>query len=581
MTTTTLPTAYAITKPVTVKPDAIATGAATALMEDFVNGVLRRVDRLLAEGLPPLDSDGIAAYERISDDTEGRKLGVTRQREDNVGMGERDGVTIPEHAMFRDNDRGASDRSKKPRLAFERLIAYVLLGQVHTIYAYSNSRLTRRPLEYELLIRLHAKTGVRYATKVSGSDDLATADGRMVARFKAAADAGEAERTAERVARAAEQSRLAGKAAGGLRPFGYQHDKVTPHPVEAAMIRQAAADLIDGKATLRSVARDWQATGVETIVTQAMRAKAAVAADAIATAEAVAIEAREAGDIPAVKAAEAEAAVATEERAECLTKVKAWHPNVIRQLLRNPRLAGWRTYKKGIARDATGARIRGQWEPLIDQETHDRLTVILNRPATARQRGARGSRVYECTGILRCGICMSPMHGARWARGGTDTTTHRYRCLGSTDRPHTVDVGGNKTDALVAGLVLDRMSRVQVDTTPPPFHGDDRLAEIETLLSDLNAGWKAGRVKGPRYFALSEDLEAEQVALETEQAEHVAATMGPRVDRVTPERWETMSPGERRTAIEGVLVAVIVKPATDRGPKLNPGRFEPIWREAA
>jgi site-specific DNA recombinase len=549
MTATTLPVPP-LTRPQNVQPVDVAPGAATALMEDFVNGVLRRVDRLIAEGLPPLNSGGIAGYERISDDTEGRKLGVTRQREDNLTMAARDGVELPEHAMFRDNDRGASDRSKKPRFEFERLVAYVLLGEVHTIYAYSNSRLTRRPLEYELFIRLHAKTGVRFVTMRSGSDNLGDADGRMVARFKAAADAGEAERTAERVGRAAEQSRLAGKAAGGLRPFGYQADKVTPHPVEAAMIREAAAALIDGRATLRSIARDWQASGVETIVTQAMRAKAA----------------------------EAET---EEERREYLAKVKAWHPNVVRQLLRNPRLAGWRTYKRAMARDALGQPIRGQWEPIIDQETHDRLTAILNRPAAARQRGARGARVYPSTGILRCGICLGAMHGARWSRGGTDTTTHRYKCAGSIDRPHTIDVGGNKTDDLIAEIVLDRLADKQFDVTPPPFDGDERLAEIGAQLTELNDAYAEGRIKGARYIAMTERLEALQDDLMAERERYIAAMVGPKIKRVTREEWDAMSPGQRRVVAESVLEAVIVKPAVNRSPKLDAARFEPVYREFA
>lgn len=185
-------------------------GTAAALMDDFVNGILRRVDRHIAEGLPPLGST-VASYERISDDREGKELGVARQREDTTELAAQDGHTIPEQAKFQDNDLGASTRSRKPRPDFERLMAYVISGQVKVVYAYSNSRLTRRPMELELLIRVADRAGVQYRTKASGSDDLATADGRMVARIKAAVDAAEAERTGERVARTHLQSAQAGK----------------------------------------------------------------------------------------------------------------------------------------------------------------------------------------------------------------------------------------------------------------------------------------------------------------------------------------------------------------------------------
>jgi len=64
---------------------------------------------------------------------------------------------------------------------------------------------------------------VLIATVRSGMEDLTTADGRMVARIRASVDAAEAERTAERVARAAEQRRQTGKLHGGPRIFGYVH----------------------------------------------------------------------------------------------------------------------------------------------------------------------------------------------------------------------------------------------------------------------------------------------------------------------------------------------------------------------
>jgi site-specific DNA recombinase len=161
----------------------------------------------------------VCIYCRISKDREGEALGVNRQEEDCRKLADRLGALVGR--VYIDNDISASTRSKKRRPEYEDMLEATRHGDWDLILSYSNSRLTRRPLELEGLIVLHERTGVRINTVVSGSDDLSTADGRMIARIKAAVDAAEAERTAERVARALQQRRENGKPAGGQPIFGY------------------------------------------------------------------------------------------------------------------------------------------------------------------------------------------------------------------------------------------------------------------------------------------------------------------------------------------------------------------------
>lgn len=88
-------------------------------------------------------------------------------------------------------------------------------GKFEVIVFYYTSRLTRRPMEYERLISLVDSHHVRLASVVSGEVDLTRADGRFVARVLASADAAEAERISERVARAARQRAEQGESHGG------------------------------------------------------------------------------------------------------------------------------------------------------------------------------------------------------------------------------------------------------------------------------------------------------------------------------------------------------------------------------
>jgi site-specific DNA recombinase len=205
-------------------------------------------------------------YVRISDDREGRELGVERQRKDCRALLERLGWTLhPDKAEYNDNDCGASSKSRKIRHDYARLLAAVRAGEVDGIAYYSNSRLTRRPLEYEDIIQLVEDTGVKLTSCVSGQDDLTTADGRMNGRIRASIDAAEAERISERVRRTFVQHREAGRPhSTGMRPFGYQTGGLVAEPREADAIRDGAAMVLAG-GSLGDVMRGWNLAGIRPV----------------------------------------------------------------------------------------------------------------------------------------------------------------------------------------------------------------------------------------------------------------------------------------------------------------------------
>lgn len=170
---------------------------------------------------PPVVGPPLVAgvYLRISDDAEGLELGVRRQDDDSTALAITKGAT--EVRRYCDNDIGASTRSKKRRPDFEQMMADAEAGLIQMIAYVSNSRVTRRPAEYERIIKVVETTGVRLESVKSGSIDLTTADGRMLGRILAAADAGEAERIGERVARKHEERRANGLSHGGNQVLGY------------------------------------------------------------------------------------------------------------------------------------------------------------------------------------------------------------------------------------------------------------------------------------------------------------------------------------------------------------------------
>lgn len=285
-------------------------------------------------------------YARISDDPEGLALGITRQVEDCRTRAQRDGYDVT--VVYPENDRGASTRSKKHRPKYDDMLDAIRAGQLDVVIAYSNSRLTRRPMEFEELIKLHEQTGVRYLTVVSGDDDLATADGRMVARIKAAVDAAEAERISERVARAALQRAEQGRGNGGGRPYGWSaEDRRKLDPFEHAVILEASERLLAGE-SVRSVVRDLNDKGIPTA------------------------------------------------RWHPPLTITPWSPTALRGLMANPRLDGTRIYKGEIVG-------KGDWQPALSEGTARQLRDLLTDPLRRTSPGNVARNLL--TGIARCGLC--------------------------------------------------------------------------------------------------------------------------------------------------------------------------------
>jgi site-specific DNA recombinase len=293
-----------------------------------------------------------AIYCRISNDPEGLALGVERQREDCIELARERGIEVPPERILIENDRGASTRSKKARPEYDHLRQMVLDGTIKAVVFYSNSRLTRRPKEFEDWIELHEKTRVELVSKVSGNDDLGTADGRMVARIKASVDAAEAERISERVRRSFEQRRASGKVAtGGPRPFGFAASASNPVVIseEAEAIRHACRLVLSG-ATLGQVATEWTERGLKPI------------------------------------------------------RAASWTRDSVRSVLRSPRVAGLVAHKGEVVG-------KGDFEAIVDRVTWEAVVQALDHGP----KPTSNARVHLLAGFVFCGVCGNRMYSSNAA----------------------------------------------------------------------------------------------------------------------------------------------------------------------
>jgi DNA invertase Pin-like site-specific DNA recombinase len=311
-----------------------------------------------------------AIYKRISDDREGRELGISRQDQDLRQLADQQGYTIV--AEYADNDIGASTRSRKSRPGYAKMIKDAEAGAFGIILAYTSSRLTRRPLEHEGQIRLAEQHGIRFEFVRSPSFDLATAAGRQIARMLAAQDAAESEIIGERVTRARRQQAEQGRFGGGGRRFGFEPDGITRREDECKIIAECANAIIRG-ASLRGLTRDLREAGIPTVTGG------------------------------------------------------HWNPQSLRDILLRPRNAGRMVYQDQIIGTAP-------WKPIVNPDVHDRVVRILTNPERDMRAGTAprwlGSGLYRCG---TCSAKMEITIGGRSPRYRCKASTHLARAQQPVD----------------------------------------------------------------------------------------------------------------------------------------------------
>jgi len=187
-------------------------------------------------------------------------LGVARQIEDCERLAERKGWRVVE--QYVDDDVSAWSGRKRPQYA--RSLEDLEAGAIDGLLVYDLDRLHRQPSELESFIELCARLRLTNVASVSGDIDLTTSDGQFQARILGAVAKKESDDKSRRIRRKHEEIAAGGKVSGGgNRPYGYEADKLSVRPAEAAVVAECAKRLLAGE-PVRSIARDLNERGVTT-----------------------------------------------------------------------------------------------------------------------------------------------------------------------------------------------------------------------------------------------------------------------------------------------------------------------------
>jgi site-specific DNA recombinase len=390
-------------------------------------------------------------------------------------------------------------------------------GEFTALLVWHTDRLYRSMKDLERLIEIADAHHVSIKTVQGGDLDLTTSAGRMVARIFGSVARQESEHTSERRQRANDQKAAAGKWRTANRPFGYgarfrcrdtecgcggYHEIGTsgePLEPEATMFKTAVVDVLAGK-SIKQVAREWNAAGV--VGTRGFPFTA---------------------------------------------------PNV-RRLLINPRYAALNVHN--------GKEVGpGNWEALIDVDTHRGLVAFLGDPA--RIICTAFEKKYVGSGTYRCGVCGGPLRHAM--AGGRNAGQRKYECRKSN--AHVV-VSGVPLDELVEMAVLKLLSDSDIhrrlgDDTVDVGALHTRRAALQARLNELAAMFAEGAIDGPQLRRGTSELRTQLAGVDSVLAElartsPTAKLLADGGDRLA-EQWADASPDVRGKIVDELLVVTVNK----------------------
>jgi site-specific DNA recombinase len=415
-------------------------------------------------------------------------------------------------------DNDRSASNGQPRPAYSRLLADIRAGLIDAVVVWDLDRLHRRPAELEEFIDLADEKRLALAT-VGGDTDLSSDGGRLFARIKGAVAKAEVERKSARQKRANQQQRAAGKwLRAGHRPFGYTKIGEPLEP-EASMLRQAATDVLAGR-SLRSIAIAWNQQGVTT------------------------------------------------------TRGNQWTNLALRQVLMNPLVAALVAHKGNVVG-------RGDWQPLIDEDTWRGLVAFLSDPA--RRPGAAFETKYQGSGVYRCGLCGERMYAAH-PHGRNRSMT--YVCKRGAEVARLGAPLDEYVEQLVLGWLGDPETRQRVMAR---LSGGDEVdvdalhssrAALQARLDDLAALFAEGAIDASQLRRGTSELRAQMAGVDKTLAE--LSRHSPVADLLAAgkqlrERWDALSPNMKGKVVNEIMT-VTVQPGRHGMKTFDYGLIDIEWK---
>ncbi|AFJ36980.1 recombinase family protein [Mycobacterium sp. MOTT36Y] len=453
-----------------------------------------------------------AIYARVSLDQTGEATSVGGQEESARELIERRGWTLA--GVFVDNS--ITGTGKKHRPAFYQMLEAVKGGEVDAVVARHMDRIARNPRERLELVEACRNQGVIIAL-VEGSDmDPTTASGRMVIDVLGSVAEMEIGIKSERHVAALRRHAHNGGVPHGPAPYGYTTtgDVVADEAAVVARIFRA----FDAGGSLRSITAKLTADGVPT------------------------------------------------------RRGRPWNVRTVRDMLTNPRYAGWAVYRREIATDGDGNRIRGKWEPIVTPEVFDVIQARLSDPSRKSNRFGTDRR-YLGSSLFVCDTCRGPI---QTGNGG------KYLCPGHLTREH------KHVDRYVIDVIAERLGRKDFARllAPPTEDMAPVVAESERLrkrLAVIDADYDRGDIDAKRWKAAKQRVQVELAEVDQKlAARRGGAALGSILSAPDPAAaFRGASLMAQRSAIDALAVVRLRRAGRGRLPAelyIDPTTVDVDWR---
>lgn len=536
---------------------------------------------------------------RISDDREGRALGVGRQEEDSRRLAERLGVAVTR--VYVENDISGSAIAGDYRQEFEQFLADWQSGVFKVPLAYTTGRLTRDNMVAEQVIQIAKATGVSPIYVASPWCDLTTAAGRRMYRNLAVNDAGEAEDIQERVMRKKLQDAREGKTSGGMRTYGYglvvgrdPHtgkdicDPYQVRPDEVAVLQEGKRRVLAGESQ-RSIVMDWNKRGIQTARagTTTRRGEDILVCDGLWTI----------GKFSRTLLGES-----------YVEFDPTGHPSDC-PCLRNPETGGTRVHHND--------RHRALWPAIFSRTEHEAMKAMLAHTASPwSNQGRIKGRTYLLSGLVHCGgswqdtdlegqYCDGLMYGQgqsyKLASGEYSAYRRRYACKKWDNQGQRAGCArvfrlADPVELLVSEAVLERFDSPEVQRALAPSGSEEAMAEVLQTLAGLHirreqlaAEYAKGEHEKADYQVMLGVIKADIAQAEAEKKRLMSAKVKrlalPESGSVLRELWQTASLEWRASVIRLVVEKVVIHPGKPGGRKwpdaqgwnFDPDLIEIVW----
>ena len=453
---------------------------------------------------------------------------MERQEEACRALAEEQKWTIVD--TYIDNDISAT-QIKKVRPAYLRLLEDLKSGHINTIVVWAVDRLYRRPIELEDLLKLLENQPNITVKVVQGSDlRLETSDGQVMARVLVALAKRETDMLTARIQLKMGELARAGKPHGGARTFGYTKNQLQINEEEAEIIRTMTNMFLATKST-NGVVLWLQKEGIKT------------------------------------------------------ARGGEWRRKTVNDILRNPRIAGYRSHH--------GTLYKAVWPAIITENEWLEIKNILSDKDRRTSPGNKSK--YLLTGLVYCGNCGHKM--GNMTRGKKLESTNTYACRSD---PALLLRGcgscrmyGAWVDEWVTTSVLGRLSedKALLENLSQPANDESQkehndliniLTNTRLKISETQDLYLDGILSKSEYerahIILSEKREAIEHKLEKIEASQPVMEMLNAPDLNTS--WEERTIEEKRALLALVLKKIIIKKSKSPGRNtFDRERIEIVWRQ--